>query len=175
MAFVSGRGGGHAVALRATAQSSSTKDGMRVEALPSLIVIDASVGLKWVVDEIGSDAAVALLSGRQLVTSGLFWVEAANALATKGRRGELDEASVNDAWRDLVQAPLEISPLDASTVQAALALAAELRHPVYDCCYLQLALARQTVVVTADRRFSRLGEPHPSLAGHVVLLEHLEL
>ena len=69
---------------------------MRVEALPDTVVVDASVGLKWVIDELGSDAAVALVAGRALVTSALFWVEAANVLATKERRGELDRVS---GWR----------------------------------------------------------------------------
>ena len=35
---------------------------MRVEALPDPLVVDASVGLKWVVDEPGSNAAVVLPS-----------------------------------------------------------------------------------------------------------------
>ena len=148
---------------------------MRVDSLPGALVVDASVGLKWVIDEPGSEAAVALLAGRQLVTSALFWVEAANALATKGRRGELDRAGVADAWRDLSQAPLEIAPLEAGSVQAALALAADLGHPVHDCCYLELALARQAPVMTADRRFWRLVEPHASLAGRVVHLDQIEL
>ena len=84
---------------------------MRVEALPDTVVVDASVGLKWVIDELGSDAAVALVAGRALVTSALFWVEAANVLATKERRGELDRVGLEDAWRDLAQAPLETVPL----------------------------------------------------------------
>ena len=147
---------------------------MRVEALPSSVVVDASVGLKWVVDEPGSDAAVALIAGRALVTSALFWAEAANALATKERRGELDRGALEDAWRDLAQAPLQSVPLDPAGASAALALAAELRHPVYDCCYLQLALARGTAVVTADRRFRRLVEPHATLAARVVHLDQIE-
>lgn len=147
---------------------------MRVEALPRTIVIDASVGLKWVVDEVGSDAAVALIAGRVLVTSALFWVEAANALATKERRGELDRAALEDAWRDLAQAPLDSAALEPASAAVAMALAAELRHPVYDCCYLQLALARETTVVTADRRFRQLVEPHATLAGRVVHLDEVE-
>lgn len=148
---------------------------MRVEALPSQVVVDASVGLKWLVDEPGSDAAVALVAGRALVTSTLFWAEAANALATKERHGEPDRAGMEDAWRDLAQAPLEIAPLDLACAAAALALAAELRHPVYDCCCLELALTRGTVVVTADRRFRRLVEPHATLATRVVHLDQIEL
>jgi predicted nucleic acid-binding protein len=148
---------------------------MRVEALPDPLVVDASVGLKWVVDEPGSDAAAALVAGRALITSALFWAEAANALATKERRGELNRAGLDDAWRDLAQAPLEAAPLDPPGAMAALALAAELRHPVYDCCYLALALARGTTVVTADQRFRRLVEPHATLAARVVHLDKLEL
>jgi predicted nucleic acid-binding protein len=147
---------------------------MRVEALPDPLVVDASVGLKWVIDEPGSDAAAALVAGRALVTSALFWAEAANALASKERRVELGRAELDDAWRDLSQAPLETAPLDPPGAMAALALAAELRHPVYDCCYLALALARGTAVVTADRRFRRLVEPHATLAARVVHLDQLE-
>lgn len=117
---------------------------MRVEALPRRIVVVASVGLKWVVDEEGSDVAVALIAGRLPVTPVLFWVEAANALASKGRRGELDPASVGDAWRDLARAPVETAPLDLPAVRSALDLAVALRHPIYHCCYLAVALARAT-------------------------------
>jgi len=35
----------------------------------------------------------------------------------------------------------------------ALTLARELRHPVYDCFYLALAIERDLSVVTADARF----------------------
>ena len=147
---------------------------MRVEALPDTVVVDASVGLKWVIDELGSDAAVALVAGRALVTSALFWVEAANVLATKERRGELDLIRLEDAWRDLARAPMETVPLGLGEAKRALDLACELRHPAYDCCYLELALARGTLVVTADRRFRGLAERYPSVAGRVVHLEELE-
>lgn len=148
---------------------------MRVEALPATVVVDASVGLKWVLDEAGSDAAVALIAGRALVTSALFWVEAANVLATKERRGELARAELEDAWRDLVQAPLETAPLDAASSRRALALAWELRHPVYDCCYLELALERRAMVITADQRFWRLAQAHAAMSGRVVHLDQIEL
>ena len=110
-------------------------------------MVDASVGLKWLVEQAGSDAAVALVAGRALVTSTLFWAEAANALATKERHGEPDRAGMEDAGRDLAQAPLEIAPLDLACAAAALALAAELEAPGLDCCCLELALTRGTVVV----------------------------
>lgn len=147
---------------------------MRVDAMPPTLVIDASVGLKWVIDEAGSEAAVAVAVGRGLVTSALFWAEAANVLATKERRGQLDRNGLDDAWRDLARAPIQTVALGQEGARAALGLAAELRHPVYDCCYLELALARGTVVVTADRRFRALADRHPGVAGHVVHLDELE-
>jgi len=148
---------------------------MRVEGLPSVLVVDASVGLKWVVDEAGSDVAVALVAGRRLLTTALFWAEAGNALATKSRRGELSAAATDDAWRDLTAAPLEAAPLDAPSVGGALSLARELGHPIYDCCYLALAFVHRTLVVTADGRFARAVERHPSLRANVMHLDALEV
>ena len=148
---------------------------MHVEALPTTVVVDASVGLKWVVDEPGSDTAGALVSARLVGTSRLFWAEAANALASKGRRGELGRAELEDAWRDLAQAPLDVVPLDAEGVRSALMLAADLGHPVYACCYLGVALARDSLVITADRRFQRLVGLPPSLAARVVHLDQIEI
>jgi predicted nucleic acid-binding protein len=136
----------------------------------SPLVVDASVGLKWVVEESGSDDAAALLDGRKLLTSALFWAEAANALASKLRRNELDRAAAMDAWLDLSRAPVETEALTADAVGRALHLAADLGHPIYDCCYLALALERGAVVVTADRRFVDAVGRHPYLARHVRVL-----
>ncbi|MDK9721626.1 MAG: type II toxin-antitoxin system VapC family toxin [Rhodospirillales bacterium] len=135
------------------------------------LVVDASVGLKWVIDEAGSDEAVQLLDvGRQLLAPALFWVEAANALATKVRKGELSQASANDAWRDLSEAPIETLALTPESLSLALALAHDLRHPVYDCCYLAAAIAHDCQVATADRRFIEAASAHPNLAKRVKMV-----
>lgn len=39
-------------------------------------------------------------------------------------------------------------------MDAAIALACELKHPVYDCVYLALADVLVTAVVTADQKFA---------------------
>ncbi len=136
--------------------------------LPATVVVDASVGLKWVVDEPGSDQAVALIAGRRLIAPALFWIEAANALAMKARRGELSRAAVSDAWRDLADAPLEIVPLTPDAVTPALAL--DIGHTASDCAYLAVALAAGCPVVTADRRFAAMVAAQPTLAGKVLAL-----
>lgn len=52
------------------------------------IVVDASVAIKWVVEEEGSDAAAAL-ADQDLTAPSLLMVECANVLWVKARRGEL--------------------------------------------------------------------------------------
>ena len=39
--------------------------------LPAVLVVDASVGVKWVVDEIGSEIAAGLIAGRRLLVPDL--------------------------------------------------------------------------------------------------------
>jgi predicted nucleic acid-binding protein len=148
---------------------------MHVEDVPGRIVVDASVALKWVLEEEQSDQAEALSSGRQLVTSALLWPEAANAIATRVRRGQLDRVRGNDALRDLRAAPLRTRPLDSDGVLAAFNIACDLIHPIYDCCYLALAIEENSIVVTADRRFRSAVAKHPSLADRVLLLRDIVL
>ncbi|MFO1048711.1 MAG: type II toxin-antitoxin system VapC family toxin [Geminicoccaceae bacterium] len=148
---------------------------MRDDALPSVVVVDAGVGLKWVGDEPGSEVAAALATTCGMIATALFWVEAANVLATKERRGELSRSALEDAWRDLLRAPMETIPIDPASAGEALGLALELCHPAYDCCYLELALARRTAVVTADRRFRALADRQSSLAGCIVHLDEIRL
>ena len=85
---------------------------MRVDEVPERIVVDASLGLKWVLQEEHSDRAAALGPGRELLTSALFWAELGNAIATRVRRGDLDRASGNEALRDLQDVRLRTRPLD---------------------------------------------------------------
>jgi predicted nucleic acid-binding protein len=53
---------------------------------------------------------------------------------------------------------------------AAMRIALELEHPIYDCFYLSAAMHNDTHVVTADRRFFEKIAAHPMLAERVRLL-----
>lgn len=143
--------------------------------LPPVLVIDASVAVKWVVDEAGSDLAVGLIAGRRLLVPDLFWVETANALAAKVRRSELTRAQARDAWHDLSQAPVLARPATPESLSPALTLAQDLGHSVYDCLYLALAVAESCRVVTADRRFADVVRLHPYLADSLVLLDDVTM
>ncbi|HET9226131.1 MAG TPA: type II toxin-antitoxin system VapC family toxin [Thermoanaerobaculia bacterium] len=133
------------------------------------VVVDASVALKWVVEEEGSREAVALAHGK-LAAPTLFLAESANALWAKARRGELAPAEVVERIEALHNAPVELVPLE-TLLGDAVRLALELEHPVYDCFYLALAAQRGGVVVTADRRFMETVRRHPERAHLVIPLQ----
>jgi predicted nucleic acid-binding protein len=131
------------------------------------IVIDASVAVKWVLSEKGSDAADALLD-QDLMAPGIWLAEAANALWREARTGGISTEEASARLAELLNAPVASLPIEPH-LEPALRLAMELGHPVYDCIYLALALHHQTHVVTADRRFAAAASA-PPLAGAVRLL-----
>ncbi|MEM1128987.1 MAG: type II toxin-antitoxin system VapC family toxin [Pseudomonadota bacterium] len=130
-------------------------------------VVDASVALKWVLDEPGSADAAGLLDGRALYAPPLLQIEAANALWVVTRRGGLSADEAADALDLLDRAPFRALPRDTDVTTDALRLAQLMDHPVYDCIYLALALRLKCPVVTADRRFVRAAKATPETAPFV--------
>jgi predicted nucleic acid-binding protein len=118
-----------------------------------LLVVDASVAIKWVVQEPGSDAALALRRGR-LLAPDLLIPECANILWKKTRLGEHTKAEALVAARLLEHADIELAPM-RPLLQRATELSITLGHPAYDCFYLALAEARSCPVVTADERLRK--------------------
>ena len=118
------------------------------------LVVDASVALKWVVEEEGSEAALGL-RGRDLAAPPLIRVEAANALRTLAARRTIAPAVALDLLGLLQEAPVALIEPDDPLERRALELALELGHPVYDCVYLALAERMGRQLVTADGRLLR--------------------
>jgi predicted nucleic acid-binding protein len=115
------------------------------------LVVDASVALKWVLSEPGTEAALALRS-QELMAPALWFAEATNALWRRVRLGEVALAEAAEFLDELIKAPVVALAMEPH-LHAALALATELQHPIYDCLYLTVALHHDAYVVTADRRF----------------------
>jgi predicted nucleic acid-binding protein len=137
-------------------------------------VVDASVAIKWLVDEpLSAQAAKLLDDDLPLAAPELIYAEAANALWAIARRGQIGAADVREALDLLADAPLMVPSSMRQLMAAAARLAVDLDHPVYDCLYLALALQEQRPVITADLRFHRVVRAHPYLARHVVMLESL--
>ena len=114
------------------------------------VVIDASIGIQWVVKEASSARAVKLLDLSPIVPS-LFFAECANILWKKVARKELSSGAAHERAHALARVRLDVVS-DAELFIAALQLACELQHPAYDCIYVALARLRGVPLVTADLR-----------------------
>ena len=116
------------------------------------IVVDASVAVKFSVQEQGTEAALELIrTESDLVAPDLLLTEVANAYWAMVRSSRVLEVH---AQRFLDELPDYFSKLypAGSLLPRALKIACRLRHPVYDCVYLALAERLGCRLVTADRK-----------------------
>lgn len=115
-------------------------------------VIDASVALKWFIEEGGSEQAAALVAGSELlIAPDLIIAEVCNAAWKAVRAGTMLPAQQDYAATRLPAVLDELVPL-SSLAERAAEMSRILDHPAYDCFYLALAERRDAKLVTADRR-----------------------
>ena len=122
------------------------------------LVVDASVAIKWVVEEAGTPDALALRRYR-LSAPDLFIPECANILWKKVRRQEISREEALLAARLLERADVDLVPM-RRLLEPATRLATVLDHPAYDCIYLSLAQSTGCSFVTADTRFCAKVQGH---------------
>jgi len=114
----------------------------------SALVIDASIAIKWVIDEEGTKEALALRN-QALAAPDLLIAECANILWKKVRRRELSDQEAEFAARLLARADIDLVAM-RPYLEAAVRIALALDHPAYDCVYIALAEAQELQFVTAD-------------------------
>ena len=133
----------------------------------SVVVVDASVVVKWFVPEIHSDAARRLLAAHhQYLAPDLLFAEVANTIWKKARRGELAATRGRQLVADIGRIAVEAVPCRA-LAEDAHALASGTGRSVYDSMYLALAVRLDTHMVTADDRLVAAINAFPTLAPHV--------
>lgn len=115
-------------------------------------IVDASVAVKWFVEERGSlEARTLLARGETILAPELVLVEVSNTAWKKVKRKEMTPEQGEAMVRAI---PLYFDRLVESGVllARAYALAARLNHPVYDCLYLALVEMESINMITDDTR-----------------------
>lgn len=139
------------------------------------LVVDASVALKWVLDEPDSHLAQALAEGEEELLVPDFWLhEATNICWLQVRKGKwsADEAREGLALLRTLVPPTPTADLDLHEV--ALDIGIAVNHSTYDTLYLAFAIAMGARgVVVADGPFVRAmaRHPDPALGGMLIPLQ----
>ncbi|HEX8584903.1 MAG TPA: type II toxin-antitoxin system VapC family toxin [Allosphingosinicella sp.] len=134
-----------------------------------MLVVDASVAVKFLVDETGSELARDLIaSGQPMVAPEWVLIEVASALQKKVAEQSLSESHAMAAMVALPEYFIELYSAIEELPQA-LGLGFQLGHPVYDCLYLELAARLRAKVITADVKFVKAAQ-RAGLKSHVQLL-----
>jgi predicted nucleic acid-binding protein len=116
------------------------------------LVVDASVVVKWFVEEEGQTEALLILErGDECFAPDLVLVEVAGAFDKKLKAGMVTREQALEA----VTAIQSKMTMVAGTrlIESAIDLASELGHPVADCLYLACALELDARLVSADKTF----------------------
>jgi predicted nucleic acid-binding protein len=115
-----------------------------------ILVIDASVAVKWFVDEERSELARDVFrEGLELAAPDLLLVEVANAMRKKVRLGLM---TLEQAQESLGILPNLFGQLRGprDTLAEAFEFARTLNHPVADCMYLACARITDAILLTDD-------------------------
>ena len=127
----------------------------------SLIVLDASVAVKWFLperDETLTTEALVLLDrcGKneiQIIVPDLFWVEFAAVLWKAIRRGSFPKDSADAALASLSRFDFPTVP-SPKLLDRAFEIATACERTVYDCLYVALAVQTGSQLITADERLA---------------------
>ncbi len=118
-----------------------------------MLVIDASVAVKFVAGEPGQDEAFARISEEPaLVSPDWVLIEVGHALWRKVREREINRLMAEEslaALPGLFQTLIESSKV----IGLAQSLSFDLDHWLYDCLYLAVAIDGHAPLLTADRKF----------------------
>lgn len=118
-------------------------------------VIDACIGVKWFLDEDGSELATRLLieahkGYRRLIAPSLFWYEVTNALRWS------PEQDI-DFLRDLEAldaCPIQCIDLPPGSIPILGALSRKIGLTVYDAVYVMLSMKYGVPLITEDRQLA---------------------
>jgi predicted nucleic acid-binding protein len=127
------------------------------------LVVDASVGLKWVLQEADSHLARALAVSDETLLVPDFWLnEACNVLWLQVRKNVFSPGEAREGL-GLLRAQVEVTPTaELGLHDLALEIGLAINHSTYDTLYVAFAIAMGVDrVVVADGPFARDMRTHP--------------
>ena len=118
-----------------------------------ILVVDASVFVKWFVEEEHTDIAQKLIDSLfELHAPELMLLEFAGVLLKKYRNGDIDNDVANAALESLRSYAITMHS-NAGLLRPAFEGASKTGQSFYDWIYLALAMSIDCRFITADRRF----------------------
>ena len=124
-----------------------------------MIVVDASLAVKWFLPESGAEAAAALLLEQdEIAGPDMLAVEVHATLVRGANMVKSNRVEAETAIRRF-QAMIESGDVTLirslpNQIERAASLAIDLGHPLKDCIYLALAMEMGCDLVTCDARFA---------------------
>ncbi len=119
------------------------------------VVIDASVAVKWLVDEDRDRLARGVLrDGFVLLAPDLLLTEAANALRNKVRAALIGTMQAREALTHLPNFFDRFSSASELLIDA-FEMACRLNHPVADCMYVVCAIQSGAILLTDDQALNQ--------------------
>lgn len=122
----------------------------------SLLVIDASITLSWLLPDEASAASMAvrnhdLASAEAVWVPAHWWLEVCNSLWMAERRKRLNAAGVTQAANLILKLPVSTDPDTGDRAgRETLTLARQHGLSVYGAAYLELVLRRGAVLASLD-------------------------
>ncbi|HUY87449.1 MAG TPA: type II toxin-antitoxin system VapC family toxin [Pirellulales bacterium] len=128
-------------------------------------ILDASVALKWVLKEPGSDRARRLRDefrnrAHEFLAPESFLPEVGHALTRAERKGLIQPPMASAFFADILSTAPEIHSL-IPLMPKAVDLSSASRLGVYDCLYVIMAEREGCELLTADERLVTVFKGHP--------------
>jgi predicted nucleic acid-binding protein len=138
------------------------------------VVVDASVAVKWVVEEQHSAQANLLLQCEARHAPDHWQAEAVNALWSKVFKGELVATDAEERMAVLLRAPVRVAAI-SGLLPRAFAIAVARSVTIYDSLYIALAERLEIPFITADEALIRRMSQHPGGTTQTVRLRDFKL
>lgn len=127
-----------------------------------LVVLDASIIAKWFIPEENSVLVSNFIpEGAYELAPSIVEFELLSALCKNVGRGNLTKEMMSkavDIWEELIRDDwLWLVPTH-KYINEAIDLSCNLKHPLYDCCYIAVAIKENCPLITADKKLYERGK-----------------